>query len=44
MVMPERIENLGLSENAVLFGQNLVCENPGATVRIDDRVEVLESF
>jgi uncharacterized protein YcbX len=44
MVMPERVEKLGLSENAVLFGQNLVCENPGATIRVGDKGEALEFY
>lgn len=41
-VMPERYASLGLGPNDVLFGQNLVPENPGATVNVRDEVEVLE--
>ena len=44
IVMPERIEALGVSANAVLFGQNLVSETPGATLRLGDKVEVIESW
>ena len=28
--------------NKVLFGQNLIAENPGGVVKVDDAVEVLE--
>ncbi len=31
-------ESLGLNPTAVLFGQNLVAETPGATIRVGDRV------
>ena len=44
MVMPDRILALGLSENAVLFGQNLVPDTPGATIRVGDEVTVLETY
>ena len=44
MVMPERLEAFGVPGNAVLFGQNLVNESAGATVRVGDPVEVLESW
>jgi uncharacterized protein YcbX len=43
-VMPERLEQLGLEPTAVLFGTNLIPENPGVEVRIGDPLEVLESF
>lgn len=39
-VMPERLDSLGLSPNAVLFGQNLIVENSGATIHVDDEVEI----
>jgi uncharacterized protein YcbX len=41
-LMPDRIESLGVDPNAVLFGQNLIPENPGATVRVGDEVTVTE--
>lgn len=40
-VMPERLASLGLGPNDVLFGQNLIPENPGAVIRLNDRVNVL---
>ncbi|MEQ1604657.1 MAG: MOSC N-terminal beta barrel domain-containing protein [Pyrinomonadaceae bacterium] len=40
-VIPDRIEAFGISENAVLFGQNLVAENPGVSIRVGDEVEVI---
>lgn len=43
-LMPDRIVALGVDPAAVLFGQNLVTENAGATVRIGDAVEVLETY
>jgi uncharacterized protein YcbX len=39
---PDTFESLGQTSNAVLFGENLIPENPGATVRVSDPVEVLE--
>jgi uncharacterized protein YcbX len=42
MVMPERLETLGLTENAVLFGQNLIAETPGATISVGDELTVLD--
>ncbi|MGH9949800.1 MAG: MOSC domain-containing protein, partial [Pyrinomonadaceae bacterium] len=41
-VMPERVEELGLTPNAVIFGQNLIPENPGSSIRIGDPVEAIE--
>lgn len=35
-VIADRYEKYGMSPNAVLFGQNLVPENPGATIRVGD--------
>jgi len=43
IVMPERLETLGVSPNGVLFGQNLIAEEHGGTIRVGDEVEVLES-
>jgi uncharacterized protein YcbX len=39
---PDTFEPLGQTATAVLFGENLTPENPGATVRVKDPVEVLE--
>src|SRR5690349_8529716 len=41
-VFPNSFEELGQTANAVLFGENLIPENPGATIRVGDEVEVLE--
>ncbi len=41
-VFPNTFESLGQTANAVLFGENLIPENPGASVKIGDPVEVLE--
>ncbi|MCU0240376.1 MAG: MOSC domain-containing protein [Pyrinomonadaceae bacterium] len=38
-VFPTVYEQLGLNENDVLFGQNLVAENFGKTVKVGDNVE-----
>jgi uncharacterized protein len=40
-VFPETYQEFGLSENAVLFGQNLVAENFGEKIKIGDSLEVL---
>src|SRR5688572_29315260 len=40
-VYPDTFEKYGFQGNEVLFGTNLIPENPGATIRIDDTVEVL---
>ena len=40
-VMPDRYEALGVGANAVLFGQNLIAENFGATVKVGDEVEII---
>lgn len=42
-VFPETYESFGLDKNAVLFGQNLVAENYGETIRIGDKLEILET-
>lgn len=39
-VMPERYESLGVTENSVLFGQNLIAETPGVTISVGDAVTV----
>jgi len=39
-VMPARFELLGINDTAVLFGQNLVPENPETIVRINDKVRI----
>ena len=43
-VMPDRVDALGVDPAAVIFGQNLIAENPGATVRVGDEMTVVESF
>ena len=40
-VMPERYESLGVGPNAVLFGQNLVAETPGAVIKVGDQIEII---
>jgi uncharacterized protein YcbX len=42
--MPERLESLGVSETAVLFGQNLIPESVGAEISVGDRVEVIKYY
>lgn len=42
-VFPDTFEEFGQTANAVLFGENLIPDNPGASVRIGDEIEVLES-
>ena len=42
--MPDRIETMGVDPNGVLFGQNLIPETPGVTIRVGDPVTVLEKF
>lgn len=41
-VHPGRFESLGQTANAVLFGENLIPEDPGGVIRLGDRIEVLE--
>lgn len=41
-VHPGKFESLGQTATAVLFGENLIPENPGGTIRLGDHVEVLE--
>ncbi len=40
-VIPERYESLGVGANAVLFGQNLIAETPGVTIKAGNVVEVI---
>ena len=42
-VIPEGYESLGVGANAVLFGQNLIAETPGVTIKARDQVEILRS-
>ncbi len=39
--IPDTHESLGISPNAVLFGQNLIAETPGKTIRVGDRVTLV---
>jgi uncharacterized protein YcbX len=41
-VHPDKYEAFGQPPNAVLFGENLIPENPGGTIAIGDEVKVLE--
>ena len=41
-VFPETYESYGQTANGVLFGENLIPENPGVAIRVGDEVEVLE--
>ena len=43
-LIPDRYESLGVGSNAVLFGQNLIPETPGATVRVGDAIEIQQFF
>lgn len=40
-IYPKNSESFGLDKNAVLFGQNLIAENFGETVKIGDEIKVL---
>ena len=42
MVMPNRLEALGVSETAVLFGQNLIAEIAGATIKVGDELDIID--
>lgn len=42
-VMPERLESLGVTPNAVLFGQNLIADSAGATIRVGDEVKIVST-
>jgi uncharacterized protein YcbX len=39
---PKTYESLGQTATAVLFGENLIPENPGTTIRVGDEVEILQ--
>lgn len=41
-VHPDKFESFGLTPNSVLFGENLVPENPGGSINVRDEVEVWE--
>lgn len=43
-VIPDRLSAFGMSETAVLFGQNLIPEKHGDEIRIGDRVEVVKYY
>lgn len=43
-VIPDRFESFGMSPTAVLFGQNLVGESVGESIRVGDKIEIIESF
>ena len=40
-VIPDRYDSFGVGANAVLFGQNLIAETPGTTIKVGDEIEVL---
>jgi uncharacterized protein len=42
-LFPSNYQDFGLSQNAVLFGQNLVAENFGEIIKLGDQVEILPS-
>ena len=42
MVIPDCLEDLGVSANAVLFGQNLIAETPGSAIRVGDEIELID--
>ena len=41
-VMPYDCESLGMGKTDVLFGQNLIAESPGRSIRVGDRVNVIK--
>jgi uncharacterized protein YcbX len=41
-VHPEAFESFGHAPNSVLFGENLIPENPGAAIRVGDEITVTE--
>lgn len=43
-VIPDRYESLGMNATAVLFGQNLIPETPGATIDVGDAVVLRSAF
>ena len=40
-VFPDTFESLEQTANAVLFGENLIPENPGGTIHVGDAVEII---
>lgn len=40
----DRLDAIGMSPTSVLFGQNLVGESVGETIRVGDRVEIVETY
>ena len=40
---PDKYEAFGHTETSVLFGENLIPENPGTTIKIGDTLEVIET-
>lgn len=43
-VTPDRIASLGMTDTAVLFGQNLIGESIGQSIRVRDTIDVVESY
>jgi len=43
-VIPNRLESFGMSETAVLFGQNLIPETTGVSISVGDKVAVMEKL
>ena len=43
-IIPDRYELFGMSPTAVCFGQNLIAESIGSTIRVGDVVSILESY
>jgi len=41
-VHPDKYDAYGQAPNAVLFGENLIPENPGGTIAVGDEVRVIE--
>lgn len=41
-IISDRLEELGVGANAVLFGQNLIVNNPGAQINVGDEVSETE--
>lgn len=39
-VIPDRLDEFGMSETAILFGQNLVAENIGVSISVGDEIRV----
>ena len=40
-LIPDTYDSLGISPNAILFGQNLIGETPGVAIKVGDEVTVL---